>query len=73
MAKYRIMNQSIVPAQDSVRAGKLDTIVAYLNVDKGVSGWCRIPKESPTIEEITAAIKAKEASPQNHTGKEITL
>lgn len=73
MAKYRIMSQLIVPAQDLARAGKMDTIISYLNVDKNVAGWCRLPKEAASIEEITAAIKAKEASPQNHTGKEITL
>lgn len=73
MAKYRIMSQIVVPSVDLKRAGKSDTLVTYLNLDKNSTGYCRIPSESPTIDEISAAIKAKESAPGNHTGKEITI
>lgn len=73
MPNVKIMAETLVPAIELKRAGKLDLLVSFLNIDTNAPGVVRIPHDAPDDAMVIAGIKAELAKPKARIGKTLSV
>jgi hypothetical protein len=73
MANVKIMAETLVPAVSLKRAGKLDMLISYLNLDGNMPGLVRIEADSADDAAVIAAIKADLVKPKARVGKTLSV
>lgn len=73
MPNIKIMQETLVPATALKRAGKMDTLISFLNLDTNVPRIVRIEHDAPDDAMVIAGIKAELAKPLARIGKTLSV